>query len=133
MSRTSFYLLYTHNFQRLERSISRTVTFVPFTKNKLNMPSPPPPCNGVTSLYLSKRGSHPHPSGDSHTTSQSLKCSCEVLERMLIAEELGALEGRIASKLELCEMSFPRFPITVGVFVTVFALGREKGKGVRVQ
>jgi hypothetical protein len=54
---------------------------------------------------------------------------------MVSAVELGAFDGRRAnSVLEFGgAINFPRFPITVGVPVTLLIEGRSRGNGVRVQ
>lgn len=71
---------------------------------------------------------------------QSRKWPGAVLARMLSALEFGAFDGRIAKRVsekgpEGGATSLPRLPMTVGVPVTLFALGSSEGsgKGVRVQ
>ena len=120
------------------RSKSTTWIAVPFTKNKLSTPSPPLPSS---SRYRSNSGSHPHPSGASHTVSQSRKWPAAVLRRMLSALEFSAFDGRTSSTAWSSDCGgamatiLPRFPITVGVPVMLFALcsAGASGSGVRVQ
>ena len=114
------------------KSKSTTCTAVPFTKNTLSTPS-------SASRYRSNSGSHAQAAGASHTASQSRKWPAAVLRRMLSAVEFGAFDGRSSSSACAAERggatALPRFPMTVGVPVTLFALwsAGARGRGVRVQ